>query len=56
MEVSCIGDHLTDATITIASCDPCLTCTNRMTVIDESKGREFILEPEEVRRLARRRV
>ncbi|MCC7569477.1 MAG: nickel-dependent hydrogenase large subunit [Candidatus Methanofastidiosa archaeon] len=55
MEVACIGDHLTDATITIASCDPCLTCTNRMTVIDEARGREYILEPEELRRLARRR-
>jgi energy-converting hydrogenase B subunit N len=54
MEVSCIGDHLTDASITIASCDPCLTCTNRMTIVDEKKGKSFVMEPEDVLRLARR--
>jgi energy-converting hydrogenase B subunit N len=54
MEVSCIGDHLTDASITIASCDPCLTCTNRMIVVDQSKNKEYVLSPEEVRRMARR--
>ncbi len=56
MEVSCIGDHLTDATITIVSCDPCLTCTNRVTVVDENKDKEYILEPEDIRRLARRKI
>lgn len=56
MEVSCIGDHLTDASLIIASCDPCLTCTNRLTVVDEAAGKEFVLEPEEVKRLARRRL
>lgn len=29
MEVACIGEHLTDAVLTIASCDPCICCTNR---------------------------
>jgi len=55
MEVSCIGDHVTDASIIIASCDPCLTCTNRMTIVDEGKGREYILSPEEVKSMTRRR-
>ncbi|HPR41991.1 MAG TPA: hypothetical protein PK718_05535, partial [Candidatus Methanofastidiosa archaeon] len=54
MEVSCIGDHLTDASIIIASCDPCLTCTNRLTIVDEKEGSEFVLSPEEVRRMSRR--
>jgi len=55
MEVSCIGDHVTDASIIIASCDPCLTCTNRMTIVDEKKNKEYILSPEEVKRMTRRR-
>jgi energy-converting hydrogenase B subunit N len=29
MEVACLGEHLTDAVLTVASCDPCLCCTNR---------------------------
>ncbi len=29
METACVGEHLTDAVLTIASCDPCLCCTNR---------------------------
>ncbi|MBN1785564.1 MAG: nickel-dependent hydrogenase large subunit [Candidatus Methanofastidiosa archaeon] len=55
MEVSCIGDHLTDASLIIASCDPCLTCTNRITVVDENKGREYVLGPDEIRSMTRRR-
>ncbi|MCS7097853.1 MAG: nickel-dependent hydrogenase large subunit [Candidatus Methanomethyliaceae archaeon] len=39
MERACVGDHITDAILTIASCDPCLTCCTRVEVInfDESK-------------------
>lgn len=55
MEVSTIGDHLTDASLIIASCDPCLTCTNRLTVVDEKAGREYVLGPDEIRRMARGR-
>jgi energy-converting hydrogenase B subunit N len=29
MEVACLGEHLTDAVLTLASCDPCICCTNR---------------------------
>lgn len=28
-EVACVGEHLTDAVLTIASIDPCLCCSNR---------------------------
>lgn len=28
-EAACVGEHLTDAVLTIASIDPCLCCTNR---------------------------
>jgi len=53
MEVSTIGDHLTDASLIIASCDPCLTCTNRLTVVDEGAGKEYVLGPDEIRHMAR---
>ncbi|MEM4405523.1 MAG: nickel-dependent hydrogenase large subunit [Candidatus Methanomethylicaceae archaeon] len=39
MEKACIGDHVTDAVLTIASCDPCLTCCNRVEVIESGKTR-----------------
>lgn len=42
MEAACIGDHLTDAVVTIASCDPCLACTNRIIVVE--KGKERVIE------------
>ena len=49
MEVACIGDQLTDAVVTLASCDPCLACCNRFVVVDE-KGRERVMTVEDLRR------
>ena len=49
MEVACIGDQLTDAVVTLASCDPCLTCCNRFFVVDE-KGKEKVISMEDLRR------
>ncbi len=37
MEKACIGDHITDAVVTIASCDPCLTCCTRIEVVESGK-------------------
>jgi membrane-bound hydrogenase subunit alpha len=31
---SCIGEHIADVTITLASVDPCYSCTERMAVVD----------------------
>ena len=49
MEVACIGDQLTDAVVTLASCDPCLACCNRFAVVDET-GRERIMGLGDLRR------
>ncbi len=49
MEVACIGDQLTDGVVTLASCDPCLTCCNRFVVVDE-RGDERIMSVEDMRR------
>jgi energy-converting hydrogenase B subunit N len=50
MEVACIGDQLTDAVVTVASCDPCLACCNRFAVVDEKTGKEKIMGIEDLRR------
>ncbi len=52
MEIACIGDQLTDGMLTMASCDPCLACTNRAIVVE--KGKEKIITEEDVKRLIRR--
>jgi len=39
MEHACIGDHVTEAILTIASCDPCLTCCTRAEVVESGKSR-----------------
>ena len=31
---SCIGQHIADVTLTLASVDPCYSCTERMAVVD----------------------
>jgi len=31
---SCIGEHIADVTITLASVDPCYSCTERLAVVD----------------------
>ena len=33
-KASCIGEHVADVTITLASVDPCYSCTERMAVVD----------------------
>jgi len=50
MEKACIGDHLTDGILTIVSCDPCLSCSNRATIVDTGSGKESIVDFTEVKR------
>jgi len=33
MQYACIGDHITDAQLSIVQCDPCFTCTDRAIAI-----------------------
>jgi len=41
-KASCIGGTIADATITLASVDPCYSCTERMAAIDQgSRNRNF---------------
>jgi membrane-bound hydrogenase subunit alpha len=47
---SCIGEHISDVTITLAAVDPCYSCTERLAVVD---GRGGILQGyEELHRLS----
>lgn len=54
MEQVCIGDHVTDAILTIASCDPCLTCCTRVEVVESGMSR-LMTEPEIIRKYGRGR-
>ncbi|MFH1721903.1 MAG: nickel-dependent hydrogenase large subunit [Candidatus Altiarchaeota archaeon] len=49
VEEACVGDHLTDAILTIASCDPCLCCANRAIVVDADKKKERMLTYEQIK-------
>ena len=33
-KASCIGEHIADVTITLASVDPCYSCTERLAAVD----------------------
>ncbi len=44
MERACVGDQLTDALLTIVSCDPCLSCSNRAIVVDNNTGKERLFD------------
>ena len=35
-KASCIGQHISDVTLTLAAVDPCYSCTERVAVIDKS--------------------
>jgi membrane-bound hydrogenase subunit alpha len=37
-KASCIGEHIADVTITLASVDPCYSCTERLAVVDGQKN------------------
>ena len=54
MEKACVGDHVTDAILTIASCDPCLTCCTRAEVVESGRSR-VMTDMEIVRRYGWRR-
>jgi len=47
-----VGESITDATIILASVDPCYSCTERMGVYDASDGRK-VLDGKELLRLSR---
>jgi membrane-bound hydrogenase subunit alpha len=50
-----VGESITDATIIIASCDPCYSCTERMGVYDASSGKR-LLDGRELIRLSQQKT
>lgn len=44
MEKACVGDQLTDALLTIVTCDPCLSCSNRAVVVDTKTEKEKVVQ------------
>jgi energy-converting hydrogenase B subunit N len=54
MEKACVGDHVTDAILTIASCDPCLTCCTRAELVESGRSR-VMTDAEIIRRYGWRR-
>jgi len=57
---SCIGGTISDVTITLASCDPCYSCTERMAAVEYGSkkplwsGRDLVrMGQEKTRRIAR---
>ena len=47
-----IGMQIADVPITFASIDPCMSCTNRMTITDRAAGTSSIMTYEEMHRLS----
>ena len=37
-KASCIGEHIADVTLTLASVDPCYSCTERLAVVDSHQN------------------
>ena len=44
------GEQIADIPIVAASTDPCLSCTNRVTIIE--KKNKYILDKEQLRKLS----
>jgi membrane-bound hydrogenase subunit alpha len=53
-KASCIGQHIADVTLTLASVDPCYSCTERMAVVD--KHDKVILDGQALLQLSREKT
>ena len=38
-KASCIGQHISDVTITLAAVDPCYSCTERLAVVERRNNK-----------------
>ena len=45
-----IGCEIADIPVTVASIDPCMACANRVTVVDQGKGKKKVINWENLRR------
>ncbi|RLF53003.1 MAG: NADH dehydrogenase subunit [Thermoplasmata archaeon] len=46
------GEQIADIPIVAASTDPCISCTNRVTIVDNDKNSRYILNREELHRMS----
>ncbi|MEM2849986.1 MAG: nickel-dependent hydrogenase large subunit [Candidatus Bathyarchaeia archaeon] len=46
-----VGCEIADIPVVVASIDPCISCTNRITIIDQEKDETKVISLEELRRL-----
>jgi NADH-quinone oxidoreductase subunit D len=53
-KASCIGQNIADVTLTLASVDPCYSCTERLAVVD--KGSKIIHDYNDLLRLSREKT
>ena len=49
-KASCLGADIADVTITLAACDPCYSCTERMAVVKDAGGKTLETISDLVRR------
>ena len=55
-KASCIGESVSDVTITLAAVDPCYSCTERMAVVKDSETGERLMGFNELVRLSREKT
>ena len=53
-KASCIGESISDVTITLAAVDPCYSCTERIAVVDSRS--QVICDYENLLRLSREKT
>ncbi|MEM3466685.1 MAG: hypothetical protein QW566_09470, partial [Candidatus Jordarchaeales archaeon] len=50
-----IGCEIADIPAIVASIDPCLSCTNRVTLLDQENGESKVVDMDTLRRMVRRK-
>jgi len=53
---SCIGQTISDVTITLASCDPCYSCTERMAVAVDARSKKVLYTGDDLVRMGQEKT
>ncbi|MFC1556524.1 nickel-dependent hydrogenase large subunit [candidate division KSB1 bacterium] len=53
---SCIGESISDVTITLASCDPCYSCTERMAVVVDPDSKKMVYDGNDLVRMGQEKT
>ena len=53
---SCVGQTITDATISLAAVDPCYCCTERMAYAYDHNSGDMVLNGEDILKLSHRKT